>query len=116
MTPAAATATAIAESLEPVDPSAVDPAELADAFVSTVDDVIGQASDLSRRSCDDLARATTANPSLVGSLRGYAVTLKRVGASHPTLDTDTVKSALSDLDKSMGLLEGALSLCGISPT
>lgn len=112
----AATATAVAESAEPVDPDSVDPGELEAAFVSSVDDLVAQTADLARQPCGDLSQAATANPALFASLRGYANTLKRVGTSNPDLDTDTVKSALSELDRSMGLLQGALSLCGINPS
>jgi hypothetical protein len=113
---AAATATAVAESAEPVNPASLAPGELEAAFLSSVDDLVAQTADLSRQPCGDLSQAATANPALFPSLSGYANTLKRVGASDPDLDTDTVKSALSDLDKSMGLLQGALSLCGINPS
>lgn len=113
---AAATATAVADSAEPVDPAAVNPDELEAAFVSSVDDLVAQTADLSRQSCADLSRAASANPALFASLRGYANTLKRVGGSDPALDTDTVRSALSALDKSMGLLQGALGLCAINPS
>lgn len=106
----------MADSAEPVDPASVDPGELEAAFVSSVDDLVAQTADLARQPCGDLAQAAAANPALFASLRGYANTLKRVGASDPALDTDTVKSALSDLDKSMGLLQGALSLCAINPS
>ncbi|GAC1312924.1 MAG: hypothetical protein NVSMB2_00120 [Chloroflexota bacterium] len=113
---AAATATAVADSSEPVDPAAVNPDELEAALLSSIDDLVAQTADLARQPCADLVRATSGNPALFPSLRGYANTLKRVGGSDPALDTDTVKSALSDLDKSMGLLQGALSLCGINPS
>ena len=113
---AAATATAIADSAEPADPATVNPDELEAAFLVSVDDLVAQTADLARQPCADLSRAAGDNPSLFPSLRGYATTLKRVGGSDPALDTDTVKSALSDLDRSMGLLQGALSLCGIDPS
>jgi len=49
----------------------------------------------------------------VPSIRGFATALKRIGATQPVLDTDTVRASLADLDHSMGELEGALNLCGI---
>jgi hypothetical protein len=97
-----------------VDTGTADPVEIEVTFLSNVDDLIAEANDLSVFPCPDLTTITRDNPSLVPSLRGFAATLKRVGTSQAVLNTDAVKTALSDLDKSMGQLEGALSLCGIS--
>jgi hypothetical protein len=85
-----------------------------DAFLSNVDDVIAEAADLAASPCEDLTRITRDNPGLLPSVRGFAAALKRLASSQPALDTDAVKLALADLDRSMGELEGALSLCGIT--
>jgi hypothetical protein len=108
--PSGAQAAAVAT----VDPSAVDPADIEAAFLSNIDDLIAEANDLAVTPCDELAAVTRSNPNLIASIRGFAATLKRAGGSQPVLDTDAVKSAFADLDKSMGELEGALGLCGIA--
>jgi hypothetical protein len=96
-----------------LDP-AVDPAEVEDAFLSDVGDLIAEADYLAAAPCDDLVAITRGNPNAVRSIRGFAVALKNVGKQQAVLDTDAVRSAVANLDHSMGELEGALSLCGIS--
>ena len=98
-----------------VDTSGADPMEVQDAFLTNVDDVIAEATDLSVAPCEDLVAITKANPDLVPNIRGFAAAIKRVSTSQPVLDTDEVKAAIADLDKTMGQLNGALSLCGITP-
>jgi hypothetical protein len=97
-----------------VDTSGNDPVEVQAAFLSNVDDIIAEATDLSVAPCEDLVAVTKANPSLVPNVRGFAAAIKRVSTSQPVLDTDEVKAAIADLDKIMGQLDGALSLCGIT--
>jgi hypothetical protein len=97
------------------DTSGADPVEVQDAFLTNVDDIIAEATDLSVAPCEDLVAITKANPSLVPNIRGFAAAIKRVSTSQPVLDTGEVKAAIADLDKTMGQLDGALSLCGITP-
>jgi len=97
-----------------VDTSGNDPAEVQAAFLSNVDDIIAEATDLSVAPCEDLLAVTKANPSLVPNIRGFAAAIKRVSTSQPVLDTDEVKASIADLDKVMGQLDSALSLCGIT--
>jgi hypothetical protein len=97
-----------------VDTSGNDPVEVQNAFLSNVDDIIAEATDLSVAPCEDLLAVTKANPSLVPNIRGFAAAIKRVSTSQSVLDTDEVKAAIADLDKTMGQLDGALSLCGIT--
>ena len=112
-TPAASPAAGPTTPSATVDPSA-EPSGIEDAFLSDVDDLIAEATDLAVTPCDDLVMVVQQNPQLVPSLRGYAATVKRVSANQAVLNTDAVKSAVADLDKTMGQLEGALSLCGIT--
>jgi hypothetical protein len=95
------------------DPSAASPADIENAFLSNVDDLIGEAADLAVTPCPDLIMVTRDNPNLLPSVRGFAAAAKRIGATQTVLNTDAVKTELSDLDHSMGELEGALNLCGI---
>ena len=78
-----------------------------------MDDLIAEAADLTVTPCADLTMVTRDNPNLVPSIRGFAAAVKRISATQAVLNTDAVKAELSDLDQSMGELEGALSLCGI---
>jgi hypothetical protein len=88
--------------------------DVENAFLSNIDDLIAEANDLTATPCDDLKQVTTDNPSLLPSLRGFTATMKRVATAQAVLNTDNVKTALGDLDQTMGALEGALSQCGIS--
>jgi hypothetical protein len=97
-----------------VDTSGSDPVEVQAAFLSNVDDIIAEATDLSVAPCEDLVAVTQANPNLVPNIRGFAAAIKRVSTSQTVLDTVEVKAAIADLDKIMGQLDGALSLCGIT--
>jgi hypothetical protein len=106
------TATAVAPPA--ADLGGQDPADIENAFLSNVDDLIGEANDLTVTSCADLTQVTRENPNLLPSLRGFAASMKRVGSTQSVLDTDNVKVALGDLDHTMGQLEGALSKCGIT--
>ena len=95
------------------DPSTASPADVENAFLSNVDDLIAEAADLAVTPCPDLVMLTRDNPNLLPSVRGFAAAAKRIGATQTVLNTDAVKTELSDLDHSMGELEGALNLCGI---
>lgn len=98
-----------AASPQPAD----DAAATEDAFLSNVDDLDAEAADLTVTPCEDLTAVLTNNPNLVPSMHGFADALKRVAASQPALDTDTVHAALADLDHTLGQLDGALGQCGI---
>jgi ABC-type transport system substrate-binding protein len=95
------------------DPATASPADVENAFLSNVDDLIAETADLTVTPCPDLMMLVRDNPNLVASVRGFAAAAKRIGATQAVLNTDAVKAELSDLDHSMGELEGALSLCGI---
>jgi hypothetical protein len=96
------------------DTTGADPAALENAFLSSVDDLIAEAADLSSAPCEDLTIVTRDNPNMMRSIRGFAASLKRVGASQAALDTEAVKTALADLDRSISQLDNALGVCGIS--
>jgi hypothetical protein len=92
-----------------------DPDEAAAVFLDSLQSVIDEASVMAEASCDDLKLALVDNPAVFRSVRGYAATLKRVAAQSPDLSEDeAIKATLADLDTTMGQLDGALSLCGIS--
>jgi hypothetical protein len=109
-----ATEAARAQARATPDPTGADPADIENAFLSNVDDVIAEAADLASSPCEDLKVITSNNANMIPTVRGFAATLKRVAGSQAVLDTDAVKAAMSDLDHSIGELDGALSLCGIS--
>jgi hypothetical protein len=98
-----------------LDPTSASPSEVENALLSNVDDLIAEAADLAVTPCEDLIVVIRENPNLLPSIRGFAAAVKRIGATQAVLNTDTVKAGLSDLDHSMGELEGALNLCGIKP-
>jgi hypothetical protein len=111
----APTATAAPAAAQPTaDLGGEDSSAVENAFLSNVDDLIAEANDLTATPCADLKQMTSDNPSLLPSLRGFTATMKRVATAQAVLNTDNVKSALADLDHTMGALEGALSQCGIS--
>ena len=113
-TPAPAPTAAAQPQPQPTfDPTSASPADVENAFLSNVDDLIAEAADLTVTPCPDLTMVTRDNPNLVPSIRGFAAAVKRIATSQAVLNTDAVKAELSDLDHSMGELEGALSLCGI---
>jgi hypothetical protein len=96
------------------DLSGASPSDVENAFLSNVDDLIAEASDLTVSTCEDLTQLTRDNPNLMPSLRGFTAAMRRVANSQSVLNTDSVKLALGDLDHTMGELEGALKLCGIT--
>jgi hypothetical protein len=100
--------------LASAEQTTANPAEVEEAFLANVGDVIAEAADLAGLPCDDLNALARANPNMVASIRGFAAALKRVGTSQAVLNSVAVKAALSNLDRVMGQFEGALSLCGIN--
>ncbi len=89
------------------------PSGVENAFLSDVDDLIGEATDLLVTPCDELMVVVRQNPALLPSIKGFAATMKRASANQPVLNTPAVKTAMDDLDKTMGQLDGALGQCGI---
>jgi len=111
--PAKAAATAT-PSPEPID-LGDDPGETVAVFLDQLSGVIDEASVMAEASCGDLKDAQTDNPTVFRSVRGYAATLKRLATQSPDLSQDPeVVALLAELDTTMGQLDGALSLCGIS--
>ena len=111
--PAKAAATAT-PSPEPID-LGDDPGETVAVFLDQLSGVIDEASVMAEASCEDLKDAQTDNPTVFRSVRGYAATLKRLATQSPDLSQDPeVVALLAELDTTMGQLDGALSLCGIS--
>ena len=93
-----------------------DMSDVAAAFLENVLDVTDEASAMAESSCDDLKLAQADNPTVFRSVQSYAATLKRLAAVQPDLTQEQqIKQSLSDLDLTMGELEGALRLCGITP-
>jgi hypothetical protein len=111
--PATALSPQQAQPQAPFDPSTASPTDVENAFLSNVDDLIAEVTDLAVTPCPDMTVVTRQNPNLVPSIRGFAAAVKRISAAQAVLNTDAVKSELSDLDNSMSQLEGALSQCGI---
>src|SRR5262249_44364186 len=97
----------------PTPTLATKPNEIETAFLSNLDDLIAEATDLAVTPCDELVVLVRQNPTLVGSMHGFAATLKRASTNQTVLNTDNVKAAIVDLDHIMGQLDGALSACGI---
>src|SRR6266851_5323457 len=74
-----------------VDPSAAD---VQDAFLTNVNDLTSDVETLATATCSDLAAETTANPTEVSEMRGFAATMQRLGASQAMLQSDDVRAAL----------------------
>jgi len=92
-----------------------DPGDTVAVYVDQLMGVIDEASVMAEASCDELKQAQTDDPNAFRSIRGYAATLKRLAGQSPDLNQDPeVASTLADLDVTMGQLDGALSLCGIT--
>jgi hypothetical protein len=90
-------------------------ADVQDAFLTTVNDLTNALETLAGAPCPDLTAELQANPGELASIRGFAGTLQRVSATRQELNTDDVRSALSDLNQAMRQLDTALKTCGISP-
>ena len=90
-------------------------ADVQDAFLANVNDLTSEVEDLASTRCEELSAETSANPTEVTEIHGFAATLKRVGTQQPALNTDEVRSALAALDLAIGHLDGALTTCGIKP-
>jgi hypothetical protein len=99
----------------PTGAPATDPAtaDIQDAFLENVNDLTAEVESLATLACDDLASETRDNPTEVTEIRGFAATLQRIGTTQAALNTDDVRSALSDLTKAVTQLDVALNTCGI---
>ena len=97
-------------------PTSAPTSDVENAFLSNVDDLIAEITDIAVTPCDELVPVVRQNPGLLPSVRGFVATLKRASTTQSVLNTDTVKSAIADLDQTMGLLDGALNTCGIAAT
>ena len=89
-------------------------ADAQDAFLTNVNDLTSEVETLATAPCADLAIETRANPTEVAEIHRFAATLQSIGANQPALDSDDVRSALSDLSKAMTQFDTALTACGIS--
>src|SRR4051794_35790201 len=63
------------------------PGDVENAFLSDVDDLIGEATDLAVTPCDDLVMLTQQNPTLLPSIRGFAAIMRRASANQSALNT-----------------------------
>jgi predicted component of type VI protein secretion system len=88
--------------------------EIQDAFLTNVNDLTSAVETLATAQCADLTAETRDNPTEVTEMRGFAATLRRIGASQPALDSDDVRSALADLGQALNQLDTALKACGIT--
>ena len=88
-------------------------ADVQDAFLETVNDLTNEVESLAGAPCPDLTNLLQANPTELSSIRGFAATVQRVSTTQQALNTDDVRSALSDLSHAMTQLEAALNTCGI---
>jgi len=91
-------------------------ADVQDAFLTTVNDLTNEVETLAGAPCPDLTAELQANPGELTSIRGFAGTLQRVSGSRQELNSDDVRSAVSDLNQAMTQLDTALKRCGINAT
>jgi hypothetical protein len=108
--PPPSTPTPAATAVPTIDAQAAD---VQDAFLTTVNDLTNEVQALGGARCPDLTTELQANPTELGSIRGFAATLQRVSTTQQALNSDDVRSALSDLSHAMTQLEAALNTCGI---
>jgi hypothetical protein len=87
--------------------------DIQDAFLSNVNDLTSDVETLANAQCADLVAETRANPTELAQMRNFAATMQRVATSQAALDSDDVRSSLSDLSKAMSQLDAALASCGI---
>jgi hypothetical protein len=85
------------------------------AFLGEVNDLTSDVETLAGASCSDMTAETRAHPTELAQMRGYAATLQRVAGNQAALDSDDVRSAVSDLTKAIAQLDAALTRCGIPP-
>ena len=89
--------------------------DIQDAFISNVNDLTSEVSDLAITPCDQLMALIAANPNEVTQIHGFAATLKRVSSQQAALNTDDARTALAALDMAISQFDDALGACGIKP-
>lgn len=87
--------------------------DIQDAFLTNLNDLTSDVETLAGAECTDLTAETQANPQELASIRGFAATLQRAAASQAALNSDDVRSSLSDLAKALSQLDIQLATCGI---
>jgi hypothetical protein len=112
-TPLPPTATAVLPVATPAPTVDTAAADIQDAFLTNVNDLTSDVETLATAQCADLTQETRANPTEVTQIRGFAATLQRVATTQAALDSDDVRSALSDLGQALAQLDAALKTCGI---
>src|SRR5205085_1419266 len=88
-------------------------ADAQDAFLTNVNDLTSEVETLATAPCSDLTVETRANPTEVAEIHGFAAALQRIAANQPALDSDDVRSSLSDLSKAITQFDSTLTTCGI---
>lgn len=111
-TPRAATATP-APRATPVPTLDATTSGIQDAFIANVNDLTSDVETLANAQCADLTAEARANPTELADMHNFAATLQRVATSQSALDSDDVRSSLSDLSKAMSQLDATLATCGI---
>lgn len=96
-----------------VDPATAD---IQDAFLTNVNDLTSEVETLATAACPDLTAETTANPTEIADIHGFASTMQRIGTQQPSLNSDDVRSSLNDLNQALSQLDAALKTCGIQTT
>ena len=84
-----------------------------DAFLTNLNDLTSDVETLATAPCTDLTAETQANPTELANIRGFAATLQRVAATQAALDSDDVRSSMSDLTQALSQLDTQLATCGI---
>jgi hypothetical protein len=87
--------------------------DIQDAFLTNLNDLTSDVETLATAECTELMQETQMNPQELASIRGFAATLQRAAASQPALNSDDVRSSLSDLSKALSQLDTQLATCGI---
>ena len=87
--------------------------DIQDAFLTNVNDLTSDIETLATAQCADLTTETSANPTEVTEMRGFAATLQRVATTQSALNSDDVRSALADLKQALSQLDTNLAKCGI---
>jgi len=111
-TPRPPTATPLPQA-SPVPTLDATTSDIQNAFLENVNDLTSDVETLANAQCADLVAETRANPTELARMRNFAGTLQRVATSQAALDSDDVRSSLSDLSKAMSQLDAALASCGI---
>jgi hypothetical protein len=87
--------------------------DMQDAFLTNLNDLTSDVETLATAQCADLTAETSANPTEVTEMRGFAATLQRVATTQTALNSDDVRSALDDLKQALAQLDTNLANCGI---